>query len=1499
MLVTSHLAVSFEELNLVQDCTTSSTMLFFDHFQPHLRVLHRRGLQATPARSSARVDHRNCLFERIVGSRDRAVGALARCRRLQNSDCWSKRSWRRRQITKAQLEGVHYAGLYIALDVLDSEITIEPPYNSTHRRFSNLNHVYAESFVPSTRMQCLADRTSMPRFQSHSRPSSESTESDTLLDRFEYPSFDTSIDFPIESVDKDLYIDTPEGPAFYVPADFFVEDILPRLRPELNLDALIDRNAFRFALSAQGKLWGYTKKSPSGIHGTNVQDAFKHFQSGVRRIVSAVKKCKPTLTLCNNKSGESRQDFREPDSLPDAFFLPIAHSAGPIEWTDIAVVGEYQVKHGEDSAKDRDPRRRFVYGFTVDDADIKLWYCDRSQILVSRPFNFIKEYRILLRFVLSLSFAGLHQLGWDPTMQAVQVEGHPQYDITVRPADSDVMVYRTQEVLYEADSIRGHGTKVWKAVKLVDGEESGPPVALKDSWVDSAREREGDNVSRSLQGNFSKEHPELSGHIMRVQVHGDVFIGGVPDRTPSYFHSPRTPATEGPLQTTQSLSQQEYTEPTLPPQIHYRIVYEEVGESLEKIHSLHTVFKALEEALYALIAMHESGWVHRDLSPGNIVIVDGVARITDLELATCEASQRKVGKTGTPNFMPIEVATGQYLFRPHETAEELELETLPIRKRAAMGLTGPALLLEEETISTPKHAFRYNPLHDLEALWWIAVYFTVKREVESIDGEATSTQGATMEQRRVAQQLFYNLENRRAAFLFSGWFADKMRCLHPSLERIADILNRIRIVLRAGYTEAEKSLDLLDFHVAEDAYGHMCVLLQDAAEIAKRSDIRIASASDRRDAKRTSLSDEILPPLLPHFRPPNKKLDQLIDRGTFKHALSARRRLWGFSKTSPSGIHGTIAQEAFKPFQSGVRRVVNAIKKGKPTVALRNNTEGESSFEKRTQDSLPDAFFLPVSRSFGPVQWSDIAVIGEYQVEDNEESAKENIRKMSQSLLNCMQKDPRRRFAFGFTAEDASIKLWYCDRSQIVVSSPFNFLKEYRTLLWFILSLSFSELHQLGWDPTMREIHVDNHLQYDITVRSADAETVVYRTLGLLSDSNTHDILGRGTRVWKAVKLVDGEAAGSPVALKDAWVDSTREREGDNVSQILQGGFAKEHPELNEHIMKVQTHGDVFVAGVQDHTPTFLCSGSASANELSPRAAQSRLRKGDSAPVPQFQVHYRIVYQEVGESLAEVTSLYTVFKALEEALYGVLVMHKSGWVHRDLSPGNIVIVDGAARVTDLEYATSEASRGKVGKTGTANFMPVEVASCLYFFVPDKTTDELEAPAQLTSNGRTGELPGPSPSLVQKMTSTPRHEFRYNPLHDLEALWWIAVYFTVNREVDSANGEETGIQGATSSQRHFAQQLFYDLNKRQTVMLSSTWFENQLECLHPSLEDVGYVLNDMLILLRTAYTAAEKSIELIDFDIADGAYGQMCANIQEAAEICKKANISMRRFGTPV
>ncbi|THG98598.1 hypothetical protein EW026_g3600 [Hermanssonia centrifuga] len=90
--------------------------------------------------------------------------------------------------------------------------------------------------------------------------------------------------------------------------------------------------------------------------------------------------------------------------------------------------------------------------------------------------------------------------------------------------------------------------------------------------------------------------------------------------------------------------------------------------------------------------------------------------------------------------------------------------------------------------------------------------------------------------------------------------------------------------------------------------------------------------------------------------------------------------------------------------------------------------------------------------------------------------------------------------------------------------------------------------------------------------------------------------------------------------------------------------------------------------------------------------------------------HYRIVFNEVCRALHDETSLQLIFKALSEACFAIRLMHRNGWVHRDISIGNILIdADNHARLADLEHAKyMDDNSVHTIRTGTSDFMAVEV-----------------------------------------------------------------------------------------------------------------------------------------------------------------------------------------------
>lgn len=108
------------------------------------------------------------------------------------------------------------------------------------------------------------------------------------------------------------------------------------------------------------------------------------------------------------------------------------------------------------------------------------------------------------------------------------------------------------------------------------------------------------------------------------------------------------------------------------------------------------------------------------------------------------------------------------------------------------------------------------------------------------------------------------------------------------------------------------------------------------------------------------------------------------------------------------------------------------------------------------------------------------------------------------------------------------------------------------------------------------------------------------------------------------------------------------------------------------------------------------------------------------------KVQHRIVFNEVCMALHHASTFNDAVATLKDAVFGLQLMFLAGWVHRDISSGNVLqyTQDGkiVGKLSDLEYAKEfDPSPNQAGhgdpKTGTAYFMAVEIhrAKLLYDF----------------------------------------------------------------------------------------------------------------------------------------------------------------------------------------
>jgi serine/threonine protein kinase len=256
----------------------------------------------------------------------------------------------------------------------------------------------------------------------------------------------------------------------------------------------------------------------------------------------------------------------------------------------------------------------------------------------------------------------------------------------------------------------------------------------------------------------------------------------------------------------------------------------------------------------------------------------------------------------------------------------------------------------------------------------------------------------------------------------------------------------------------------------------------------------------------------------------------------------------------------------------------------------------------------------------------------------------------------------------------------------------------------------------------VKRIKQDGRTQYEIVVGDK-----TYRTVSVLSDFGADPLLGRGTRVFKVYDIKD--LSRTPRALKDVWVETDCRREGDILAELLEKiSSTCQGADLDaarRHFLTVLCHEDVMIDGIKDHTKHFLGGENlpAECDDMQlletlfhqmhalegsyttgiggvPLIPCMRVPTRRKARVPS-RTHYRIVFEEVGLVAHHLSSLPDAYQALHDAVegsfltllhhsslltffigQGLRIMHAHGYVHRDISTGNIIFNEGHGKIAD-------------------------------------------------------------------------------------------------------------------------------------------------------------------------------------------------------------------------
>ncbi|EKM82150.1 hypothetical protein AGABI1DRAFT_126494 [Agaricus bisporus var. burnettii JB137-S8] len=385
-----------------------------------------------------------------------------------------------------------------------------------------------------------------------------------------------------------------------------------------------------------------------------------------------------------------------------------------------------------------DPRRTFLYGVSVEGTTMTLWYFSRTHSIKSHSFDFTKELETLVRAFLCFLYATEEELGYDASVLRVQYNAEYCYVYKLGTLQYP-KYFRTTQVLYHphASDIASHKCRVWKAVEVNNPANLTPtpgalPVALKDSWVtqESVSEKKIQNLIFDRLSNVEETEFDWTPDGLKQKIKDAL---ACPE---TYFMRVECDWKEAVTKGKESLkdhnalnilpleSNEDFNVPSKKRDCkgrqRYLVIYSDVGESLALATSLSDAVRAIEDIFIALVLLFLAGWVHRDVSEGNIILVrdeHGIrAKLNDLEYARPFNLEDGVDpRTGTPYFMPLEIHRGRSLC-PRPVLNRLDVSVMTSNLDKNPRQSKPA-----------SPSLRYNFAHDLESLWWIIVWIVLMR----------------------------------------------------------------------------------------------------------------------------------------------------------------------------------------------------------------------------------------------------------------------------------------------------------------------------------------------------------------------------------------------------------------------------------------------------------------------------------------------------------------------------------------------------------------------------------------------------------------------------------------------------------------------------------------------------------------------------------------------------------------------------------------------------
>ncbi|KAH9479872.1 hypothetical protein JR316_0008468 [Psilocybe cubensis] len=594
-----------------------------------------------------------------------------------------------------------------------------------------------------------------------------------------------------------------------------------------------------------------------------------------------------------------------------------------------------------------------------------------------------------------------------------------------------------------------------------------------------------------------------------------------------------------------------------------------------------------------------------------------------------------------------------------------------------------------------------------------------------------------------------------------------------------------------------------------------------------------------------------------------------------------------------------------------------------------------------------DACFMR-GEEFAKPSTHNIAVVIEQKLLPEQRGG--NNRQAVSANVQIMNDDVRRMFTYGITIESDLVTVWYHSRSHSAVSEQFSLVKQPELLLKVFTSFLYASKEELGYDPGVEHISKGHYVFRGIPNVKDRNVLDTYKTVGTISEIRANNITGRMARVFKAVKLnpATGRYGTKKYVLKDVWIDETAETER-ALQDAIFGDIEKfwstrKTPqalelikERHRNLVASKGYKKYFLTIENDYEGALtkplaegfqsirgLLSGPPLDDEkIETSASHARLALHtqlmghtipESTAYDQFsridferkyarKKQYRLVFSELCTTVGHLETLGEVIDVLFQALIPLEMMLCAGWVHRDISSGNIMAyrknLDDAKQpwrvvLADLEYAKKypppeELSGSSDPKTGTPFFMPIEVMMQRSLF--DHNQEKVTRSVAIKSDAGNSQPEGASLSLQpadsddddddyvrfkedtlsapKNRAAAPWEGIVHNFQHDWESIWWLILWTITSRVVDASEDAKSyarkifqnSIKASSQRQKAFMEPIRPDLEKCLGPL--SNYFAETMEYMRGAMYR-RYVLRELRGQLKDVSSFARVSLSFRSF-----------------------------------